>query len=106
MANTVNNDNFKAEVLEASEAVLVDFYADWCGPCQGMLPVVNDMAENPMAGTKVVKVNIDDAPEIAQEFGVMSIPTFKVFKGGKVVGETMGGGKSREDLEALMKDHV
>lgn len=106
MAQTVNNDTFKAEVLDASEVVLVDFYADWCGPCQGMLPAVTELAENAPAGTKVVKVNIDEAPEIAQEYGVMSIPTFKVFKNGAVVDETMGGGKSKEDLSDLMTKHV
>jgi len=106
MTTVVNTANFQDEVLGSSDIVLVDFYADWCGPCQGMLPIVDEIAENSPAGTKIVKLNIDESPELAGEYGVMSIPTFKVFKEGAVVDEAMGGGKSKEELESLMTKHI
>ena len=106
MTTNVNNDNFQAEVLDSKDVVLVDFYADWCGPCQGMLPAVNAVAADAPAGTKIVKVDIDAAPELAGKFGVMSIPTFIVFKGGEAVETSMGGGKSESDLKELMTKHV
>jgi thioredoxin 1 len=106
MAQAVSQDDFQSTVLDASGVVLVDFYAEWCGPCQGMLPVVEDLAANGPEGLTVVKVNIDDAPEVASEYGVMSIPTFKVFKDGEVVAEAMGGGKSKEDMMALVAEFM
>lgn len=105
MATNITNDNFQAEVLDSKDIVLVDFYADWCPPCQAMMPAVTELADNAPAGTKVVKLDIDDAAEIAQKYGVMSIPTFIVFKNGEAVETSMGGGKSKEDLIELMTKH-
>ncbi len=81
--------NFDTEVLANSQTVLVDFYADWCGPCKMLSPVIDEIAaEHPEV--KVVKLNVDNAPEIASRYGVMSIPTLIVFKAGKPAGQTVG----------------
>lgn len=82
-------DTFDTEALGASTPVLVDFYADWCGPCKMMAPVVKEIAEeNPQL--KVCKINVDEAPQIASRYGVMSIPTLIVFQGGQQVGKLVG----------------
>ncbi len=83
-------DSFEKEVLESKEPVLIDFYADWCGPCKMMAPVVEKLAEKYEGKVKVGKVNSDDEPELAQKFQVMSIPNFVIIKGGKVVDRVIG----------------
>lgn len=85
----LNTDNFEQEVMQADQTVLVDFYADWCGPCKMMAPVVEEVS-NEAAGVKVCKINIDENMEIAQKFGVMSIPTFIAFKNGEIAGKQIG----------------
>ncbi len=85
----VTSTNFEAEVLNATQDVLVDFYADWCGPCKMLSPIVDEFAgEHPEV--KVVKLNVDNAPEIATKYGVMSIPTLIVFKNGQAVNQSIG----------------
>ena len=83
-------DSFEKEVLESKEPVLIDFYADWCGPCKMMAPVVEKLAETYEGKVKVGKVNSDDEPELAQMFQVMSIPNFVIIKDGKVVDRVIG----------------
>ena len=83
-------DSFEKEVLESKEPVLIDFYADWCGPCKVMAPVVEKLAEKYEGKVKVGKVNSDDEPELAQMFQVMSIPNFVIIKDGKVVDRVIG----------------
>ena len=83
-------DSFEKEVLESKEPVLIDFYADWCGPCKMMAPVVEKLAEKYEGKVKVGKVNTDDEPELAQMFQVMSIPNFVIIKDGKVVDRVIG----------------
>lgn len=82
--------NFEKEVLESKEPVLIDFYADWCGPCKMMAPVVEKLAEKYEGKVKVGKVNSDDEPELAQMFQVMSIPNFVIIKDGKLVDRVIG----------------
>ena len=94
--------NFDAEVLGSDIPVLVDLYADWCGPCKMMGPVVAEMAEKYDGKIKVGKLNVDDDGAVAQKYGVASIPTFLFFQGGKVV-ETAIGAMSSDDLEALIQ---
>lgn len=82
--------NFEAEARQASGKVLIDFWASWCGPCRMMSPIIDEIAEEAHADLKVCKVNIDEQPELAQQFGVMSIPTLVVLKGGKQVASSVG----------------
>lgn len=81
--------NFEQEVLQSDKPVLVDFYADWCGPCKMMSPVIEEISDE-KTDAKVCKLNIDEEMEIAQKYGVMSIPTFMVFKDGEVSKRDMG----------------
>ena len=85
----LTTENFEEEVLNAKEPVLVDFWATWCGPCQTMGPVVDELAQE-LTDVKVGKVNVDEQMELAREYKVMSIPTFLVFKDGKVAERTLG----------------
>jgi len=89
MANKVNTQNFQELVLNSAKPVLVDFYADWCGPCKMLTPVIEQIAAESDA-YEVYKLNVDEAPEIAAKYGVMSIPTLIVFKDGKESGKTIG----------------
>ncbi|MDD5800584.1 MAG: thioredoxin [Coriobacteriales bacterium] len=84
-------DNFKSEVIDSKQPVLVDFYADWCGPCRAMMPVVEQLADEYDGRLKVGKVNSDEQPELASAFKVMSIPSFFIIKDGKVVDQLIGG---------------
>lgn len=96
----VNSSNFEAEVLKCEKTVLIDFFADWCGPCKMVAPIVEQIAsEN--NDIKVVKVNVDDAQDLAFEFGVMSIPTLVVIKNGKEVNRMVGFGDKSEILGIL-----
>ena len=85
----VNKTTFEREVLQSSLPVLVDFYADWCGPCQMMAPVIHQLAEEYEGKVKMVKVNVDQAQELAMSFGVSSIPTLAYFQGGQVKGASV-----------------
>lgn len=89
MVIKLTTENFEQEVLKAEQPVLVDFYADWCGPCQMMGPVVEEIAGE-VSNAKVCKINIDEQMAIAQRYGVMTIPTFAVFKNGELVKKEIG----------------
>ena len=102
MVTVITKDNFQAEVLQSDKPVLVDFWAAWCGPCKMLSPVVDQIAEeNP--DIKVGKINVDDEPELAGQFGVMSIPTLLVFKDGKLAGQSVGVRPKDYILEMLGK---
>jgi thioredoxin 1 len=90
MAAEFSEDNFQSEVLESDKPVLVDFWAPWCGPCKMLGPIVEKVGGEMSDTVKVGKVNVDDNPNLAQQYGIMSIPTVLLFKGGEVVGKTMG----------------
>ena len=98
----LNSENFTKEVLQAQEPVLVDFYADWCGPCKMMAPVVEKLEQELAGKAKICKINVDEAGDIASDYGVMSIPTFIVFKQGKPTRTTVGV-QSEDVLKDMIK---
>lgn len=102
MEKTFTTANFEVEVLKADKPVLVDFYADWCGPCKMMAPAVEELAEELADVAVVGKLNVDDNEEIAMRYGVMSIPTLIVFKNGEAVKKTIGV-QPKEDIEQMVR---
>lgn len=98
---TITKENFEAEVLKSDVPVLVDFWAVWCGPCQMVGPILSEIAEENEGKVKIGKVNVDEQPELAQEFGIMSIPTMMVFKGGEKVNQLVGA-VPKEEILALL----
>lgn len=87
----VTDENFESEVLNADAPVVVDFWAEWCGPCKQLAPLVDELADEMSGKVKVVKINIDESPEAPTKYGVRGIPTLMVFKGGQVVDTRVGG---------------
>lgn len=104
MADSVTKSDFDEVVLKSTDVVLVDFWAPWCGPCQMLLPTIDSLSKELEVGAKILKVNVDEESELASEYGVMSIPALKVFKGGKIVGEA-NGVQSKEALLDLINKH-
>lgn len=99
---TFTRNNFEQEVLEADKPVIVDFWAPWCSPCRSMGAVISQLAEDAGDAYIVGKVNVDDEPELAADYGIMGIPTVKIFKNGRVTGTSVGFtalGKIRRMLE-------
>ena len=96
----VNQTNFQGEVLNSDRPVLLDFWAPWCGPCRMVGPIVEEIASE-RADIKVGKVNVDEQPELAGRFGIMSIPTLVVMKNGRVVRQTMGA-RPKSQILALL----
>lgn len=96
----LTNENFHQEVILSDKPVLVDFWASWCGPCQALAPTIDEIADE-QTDIKVGKVNVDEQPELARQFRVMSIPTLMVFKNGDLVRREVGG-RSKEDILAMV----
>ena len=90
MSEIVSSSDFQSKVLDAQGPVLVDFFATWCGPCKMLAPTLDQEAAEVAGRAKVVKVDIDASPDLAQRFGVMSVPTLAVFKDGKLVNQAVG----------------
>lgn len=95
----LTKENFDAEVLESEKPVLVDFWAEWCGPCQMVLPIIEEIAGEEQ-GVKVCKVNVDEQMELAKRYRVMSIPTLLVFKDGKLMKQEAGA-KSKVEIMSM-----
>ena len=101
MTEQINTADWQSKVLEASTPVLVDFFATWCGPCRMMAPVVDEIAAEQAGKVAVYKIDVDECPDVAQRYGVMSIPTFVAFKDGEAIAKTLGA-RPKEDLLALL----
>ncbi len=95
-----NKNNFNEEVIKSDKPVLVDFWASWCGPCRMVGPIIEEIA-NERDDIKVVKVNVDEEPELAAEYQIMSIPTLMVFKNGEIANKSMGARPKNQILEMI-----
>ena len=104
-AQAVNDTTFDAEVLKSTQPVLVDFWAPWCGPCRAVAPTVDAIAADFAGKLKVVKLNTDESGEVAMKYGVTSIPTLMVFKGGNMV-ERVLGNRPKADLVNMVSRHL
>lgn len=97
----LNSENFEEEALKSNIPVLIDFWASWCGPCRMMSPVIDEIANSMDTSIKVCKVNVDENQELAERYGIMTIPTFLIIKEGKEVGRTIGV-QPKEDILKLI----
>jgi len=104
-AAQVTDGTFKQEVLESDVPVLVDFWAPWCGPCRMVAPVVDEIAEQYVGQVKVVKVNTDENPAVASQYGIRSIPTLMIFKGGQRV-DMVVGAVPKTTLATTLEKHL
>jgi thioredoxin 1 len=102
----VTDKTFDAEVLKSSEPVLVDFFAEWCGPCKAMAPALDQVAAEMKGKLKVVKVDVDQNPEITMKYRISAMPTLMVFKDGKIVNQQQGAIVQKAKLEAWVKSSV
>ncbi|MDR0926018.1 MAG: thioredoxin [Hungatella sp.] len=100
---TLTQENFETEVANNSGIVLVDFWATWCGPCKMFAPIIDEIAEGNLSGVKVGKVDVDQQPDLAGQFKVMSIPTLVLFKDGKAAVTSVGVKSKKEVLEMIEK---
>lgn len=98
----VSNENYKEEVLDSEKTVLVDFYADWCGPCKMMAPVVEEISEELQDKVKVCKINVDENQDLAMQYGIMSIPTLVFIKNGKLE-KTLVGLRDKQELISVLE---
>ncbi|MDY0302824.1 MAG: thioredoxin [Candidatus Moranbacteria bacterium] len=102
MAIEFTDKNFKEEVLQSDKVVLVDFWAPWCGPCQMMGPIIDELATEMGEGFKIGKLNVDENSQSASDYGIMSIPAIKVFKNGQIVKEFTGV-QNKESLKSELQ---
>jgi thioredoxin 1 len=104
-ARDVTDASFAADVLASAKPVMVDFWAEWCGPCRAVSPILDQIATEHAAKIEIVKLNVDLNPDTAMKYGITSIPTMKVFKGGEVV-KTVIGAKPKPALEAELQEFL
>lgn len=101
----VADSAFEKEVLQSEKPVLVDFWAEWCGPCKALAPVVNEVAEEYSDKVKFVKINVDENPDISAKYGIRGIPTLMIFKSGEVDATSVGG-KTKSQLVAFIDSNL
>jgi thioredoxin 1 len=104
-AKSVTDDTFQSEVLDSKDTIMVDFWAEWCGPCRAVSPILDSIAEEHSDKIKIVKLNVDDNPQMAMKYQITSIPAMKVFRGGQVV-KTVIGAKPKPALEADLAEFL
>ena len=104
-ALSITSGNFEEEVLKAGQAVLVDFWAPWCGPCRMVGPVIDELANEYQGKIKVGKINVDEQGDLASKFRVMSIPTIAIFKNGELA-EKVVGARTKQDLEDMVNKYL
>ncbi|OIH99612.1 MULTISPECIES: thioredoxin [unclassified Curtobacterium] len=104
-AKAVTDATFSDEVLQSDKTILVDFWAEWCGPCRAVSPILDQIAEEHAGKIEIVKLNVDDNPQSAMNYQITSIPAMKVFKGGEVV-KTVIGAKPKPALEADLAEFL
>tara|TARA_B100000315_G_C14547971_1_gene574229 strand:+ start:421 stop:738 length:318 start_codon:yes stop_codon:yes gene_type:complete len=105
MEVNLTSDNFQTEVIDSTIPALVDFWAPWCGPCQMIAPHIKELAKDCTGKLKVCKLNVDEAPDVATKYAVMSIPALMLFKEGKIM-ETKVGSMGKEDLKKLIQPYI
>jgi len=105
MADQISDNNFEQDVLNSDTPVIVDFWAEWCGPCKALSPLVDELASEIGDKAKIVKMNIDENPNTPTKYGVRGIPTLMVFKGGEVI-ETKVGGMSKAELTSWAESAI
>ena len=104
-AKDVTDETFADEVLNSSDTIMVDFWAEWCGPCRAVSPILDQIASENSDKIKIVKLNVDDNPQMAMKYQITSIPAMKVFRGGEVV-KTVIGAKPKPALEADLAEFL
>jgi thioredoxin 1 len=104
-AKAVTDDSFQADVLDSGDTIMVDFWAEWCGPCRAVSPILDQIASEHADKIKIVKLNVDDNPQMAMKYQITSIPAMKVFRGGEVV-KTVIGAKPKPALEADLAEFL
>ena len=103
--NKTNDQNFKIDVLDSKQPVLVDFWAEWCGPCKAIAPSLEELSEEMASKLKIVKINVDENPSISQTYSIRSIPALMIFKDGEKISEKMGA-LPKSALQAWVNDTI
>jgi thioredoxin 1 len=106
MTTQVSDANFGEEVLSSKEPVLVDFWAEWCGPCRAIAPVLEELSSELQGKVKIVKLNVDENPNTTVKYGVRSIPTMILFKGGEAADMKIGAGTPKAGLSKWLEGHA
>lgn len=106
MTKQVSDADFQQEVLESKEPVLVDFWAEWCGPCKAIGPMLDELSTELEGKIKIVKINVDENPETTTQYGVRSIPTMILFKGGEAADMKVGAGTPKAGLSKWLEGHA